>query len=74
MAIVEVAAQMAGSVWEILVQAGQSVAEGDELMILESMKMEIPVEAPVSGKVAEVVVGDKQKFSEGDVLVRLEAD
>ena len=72
MAIVDVAAPMAGSVWEILVKAGQSVAEGDELMILESMKMEIPVEAPVSGKVAAVVVGDKEKFSEGDVLVRLE--
>ncbi len=73
MAIVDVAAPMAGSVWEILVEAGQSVAEGDELMILESMKMEIPVESPIGGKVAELVVGDKQKFSEGDVLLRLES-
>ena len=69
---VNVTAPMAGSVWEILVTPGAAVTEGEELMILESMKMEIPLEAPVSGTVAEVVAADKATFAEGDVLLRIE--
>jgi acetyl-CoA carboxylase biotin carboxyl carrier protein len=72
MAIVDVPAPMAGTVWEIVVAAGATVSEGDELIILESMKMEIPLEAPVSGTVKEIAVADKAPFAEGDVLVRIE--
>ncbi|MGE0597962.1 MAG: biotin/lipoyl-containing protein [Dehalococcoidia bacterium] len=60
-----------GRILEILVTPGQSVREGDELLIIESMKMEVPVQATVSGTVASVhaVVGDA--VAEGDVVVVL---
>jgi len=50
--------EVAGSVWKIEVAAGDDVAEGDVLMILESMKMEIPVEAPAAGKVGAILVAE----------------
>ena len=71
MATVDVPAAMAGSICDVLVAVGDAVDEGQEVVVLESMKMEIPVESPVSGKVAEVLVGNGQRISEGDVLVRI---
>ena len=70
---VEVESEVQGSVWKVEVEAGASVSEGDVLMILESMKMEIPVEAPEDGKVLEIKVAEGQAIEEGDVLVVLEA-
>ena len=68
----DVEAHITGTVWKIECQIGQEVEEGDTLVILESMKMEMPVEAEDAGKVAEVRVEEGQSVSEGDVLVVLE--
>ena len=57
---VEVESEVQGSVWKVEVEQGASVSEGDVLMILESMKMEIPVEAPVSGTAPEDPVAEDQ--------------
>jgi len=68
----EVEAQITGNVWKVQVAVGDAVAEGDELIILESMKMEIPVEAPASGKVSEVRVNEGDSIEEGAVLLVLD--
>ena len=65
----DVKAEIAANVWQVVVEVGATVAEGDELVILESMKMEIPVTAPVGGTVAEVRVKPEDQVQEGDVLV-----
>ena len=64
-----VPAHITGTVWKIEKKVGDTVASGDVLIILESMKMEMPVEAPVAGKVLEVKCKEAQPVSEGDVLV-----
>lgn len=56
MASLDVPAPMAGSIKEVLVAAGDRVAEGQEIIVLESMKMEIPVESPATGTVSEVLI------------------
>jgi acetyl-CoA carboxylase biotin carboxyl carrier protein len=63
--------EVSGSVWKIEVQVGQQVAEGDLLVIVESMKMEIPVEAPVGGTVTEIRVAEGEPIAEGAVVVML---
>ena len=68
----KVTAPVTGTVWKIQVKVGDSVAEGQPLVILESMKMEMPVEAPSSGKVGKIHVTEGQSVEEGDVLVSLE--
>jgi acetyl-CoA carboxylase biotin carboxyl carrier protein len=68
----EVEAHITGTVWKIECQVGEQVDEGDTVVILESMKMEMPVEAEDPGKVAEIRVEEGQSVSEGDVLVVLE--
>ena len=70
---VEVEAQVTGNVWKIETEVGAEVEEDDVLLIIESMKMEIPVEAPEDGKVLEIKVAEGQAIEEGDVLVVLEA-
>ena len=64
----DVLAEMVANVWRVLVSAGDPVEEGDPLVILESMKMEIPVESPVSGTVQEVRVAEGGVVQEGDVI------
>jgi acetyl-CoA carboxylase biotin carboxyl carrier protein len=66
-----VAAEIAGNVWKIETQVGAEVEAEDVLLILESMKMEIPVEAPRSGRVAEVRVSEGDSIEEGAILVVL---
>lgn len=66
-----VLAHITGTVWKIEVKVGDSVAEGDTCVILESMKMELPVEAPRAGKVDAIHVSPGQSVSEGDVLLTL---
>ena len=68
----EIKAPMAGTILEILVGVGDDASEGDELLILESMKMEIPVEAPSAGKIASVDVAEGDPVQEDDLLLTLE--
>jgi biotin carboxyl carrier protein len=72
MARKEIRSEITGSVWKILKRPGDPVGEEDALMILESMKMEIPVLAEASGKVAEIRVEENTAVSEGQVLAVLE--
>ena len=68
----DVTAHITGTVWKIEVAVGDQVDEGDTVVILESMKMEMPVEAEDSGTVKEISVEEGQAVSEGDTLVVLE--
>ena len=67
----EVKSPMAGSIWQVVVAIGDTVAAGDEVIILESMKMEIPVEAPHAGAVTSISVAPKNIVQEGDILLTI---
>ncbi|MGM0876627.1 MAG: acetyl-CoA carboxylase biotin carboxyl carrier protein subunit [Bacillota bacterium] len=67
----QVFSNMTGSVWKILVQAGDQVEEGQEVVILESMKMEIPIVAEMSGTVKEIKINEGNFVNDGDVLIEL---
>ncbi len=67
----EVRAEITANVWQVPAQVGQEVAEGDELAILESMKMEIPVLAPTSGTVTAVYVQPDGQVTEGDLIAEI---
>ncbi len=67
-----VEAHITGTVWKIEVEVGDTVEEGDTVVILESMKMEMPVEAEDPGTVAEIRCEEGQAVSEGETLVVLE--
>jgi acetyl-CoA carboxylase biotin carboxyl carrier protein len=69
---VEVLAEMVANVWKVLVAPGRSVGIGDPLVILESMKMEIPVESPLAGTVTDVRVQEGGVVQEGDVIAVIE--
>ena len=69
---IEVEAQITGNVWKIETEVGAEVEEDDVLLIIESMKMEIPVEAPCSGRLAEVRVGEGDAIEEGAILAVIE--
>lgn len=73
MALVDVPSPMTGSVKEVLCSAGDRVVEGQELILIESMKMEIPIESPATGKVVDIAVTPRQPVTEGTVLARIEA-
>ncbi|WP_096154739.1 MULTISPECIES: biotin/lipoyl-containing protein [Bacillus] len=68
----KIEAAMAGTILNVLVQQGEEVSAGQTVMVLESMKMEIPVEASVEGKVASVTVSIGDFVNEGDTLLELE--
>jgi acetyl-CoA carboxylase biotin carboxyl carrier protein len=68
----EVRAEMVANVWKVVVNAGESVEEGDTLVILESMKMEIPVAAESGGTVKELRVAEGDVVQEGDVIAVIE--
>ena len=70
---VEVRADVVSNVWKLLTEPGAQVQEGDVLAVLESMKMEIPVNAPATGTVGEVRVSEGQIVQEGDVLAVIDA-
>lgn len=67
-----VPAPMSGSVIEILVAVGDRVSIGQELLILESMKMEIPLESPAAGTIAEIAVTPPHPVTEGELLLRID--
>ena len=68
----EVRAEITANVWQVRVGVGQSVEVGDELVILESMKMEIPVVAPIPGTIAELAVAPDDQVTEGDLIAVIE--
>jgi acetyl-CoA carboxylase biotin carboxyl carrier protein len=67
----QVTAHIAGTVWKIEVNVGDEVQEGQTVVILESMKMEMPVEAPAAGKVTRVLVSPGDAVEEGRPLLEL---
>ena len=68
----EIRAEMVANVWKVVVAAGDRVSDGDTLVILESMKMEIPVVAESDGTVAEIAVNEGDVVQEGDLIARVE--
>jgi len=73
MALVDVKTEITGRVWKIVAKVGDRVAEDEALLILESMKMEIPVSATEAGTVREILVREEQVVTEGTVVARIEA-
>jgi biotin carboxyl carrier protein len=73
MAVEEIHAEMVSSVWKVLVEAGAQVAAGDTLVILESMKMEIPVLTETAGTVREMHVVEGEVLQEGDLIATVAA-
>ena len=69
----EVRAHITGTVWKILVKPGDTVAQDQTLVILESMKMEMPIESPEAGRVASVSVAEGASVDEGDLILSLES-
>ena len=68
----KVRSEITGSVWKVEVAVGQTVAEGDTLVIVESMKMEIPISAPASGVVAEIFVAEGEPVADDQVVIHLD--
>ena len=64
----EIRAEMVANVWKVVAKQGDAVAEGDTLVILESMKMEIPVVAETDGTLAELAVNEGDVVQEGDLI------
>ena len=72
MARVEVTTEVTGNVWKIQASPGDQLDAEDVIMILESMKMEIPVEAPCAGKLVELLVSEEQPVNEDQIVAILE--
>jgi acetyl-CoA carboxylase biotin carboxyl carrier protein len=72
MAIIDVKAEITGNVWKVLATPGQKVGEDEAIVMLESMKMEIPISAPEPGTVKEILVSEGEVVTEGSVVARLE--
>ena len=70
--MMEIRTEITANVWVVKVEPGQLVEAGDELVILESMKMELPVEAPVSGRVVTLEVQPEDHVTEGDLIATIE--
>jgi biotin carboxyl carrier protein len=66
--VAEVRAEITANVWQVRVELGQTIEVGDELVILESMKMEIPVVAPIAGTVTQIAVQEATQIQEGDLV------
>ena len=68
----EVETPVTGTVWKINFQTGEDVNQGDVILIMEAMKMEIPVESPASGKLKELLVSEGDQATEDDVVAIIE--
>ncbi len=68
----QIRAEITANVWQVVVDEGQLVAEGDEIVILESMKMEIPVVTEVPGVVRELHVAPEDAVQEGDLIALID--
>lgn len=72
MAIIDVKTEITGNLWKIVAEVGQDLSEEDPIMILESMKMEIPITAPEDGRLVEILAAEGDTVTEGTVVARLE--
>lgn len=72
MAEIEIKSEIAGKVWQIEAEVGQAVDEDDAVVILESMKMEIPVAAPRAGTITAILVEKDEAVAEGQTVARME--
>ena len=72
MANIDINSEITGTIWKIEVKSGDTVAEEDVLIVIESMKMEIPVLAPEGGTVSEILVKEEEAIKEGQLLARLD--
>lgn len=72
MGVIDVKSEITGNVWKIEATPGQTVEEDEPILILESMKMEIPVSSPESGVLKEVLVKEGDVITEGTVVARVE--
>ena len=68
----EVKASMAGSMWKLLVKEGDSVTAGEDVAIMESMKMEIPLQCEMDGIVKEIKINEGDFINEGDIILVIE--
>lgn len=68
----EVKASMAGSMWKLLVKEGDSVTAGEDVAIMESMKMEIPLQCEMDGTVKEIKINEGDFINEGDIILVIE--
>jgi acetyl-CoA carboxylase biotin carboxyl carrier protein len=74
MAQMKVRSDVTGSVWKLLKQPGEHIAAGDEIMLIESMKMEIPVIAEEDGTLAELLVAESDPVQEGQIVATVDRD
>lgn len=72
MARIDVISEIAGKVWKISAEPGTELEEDDDVLILESMKMEIPVPAPAAGKLVELLVSEGDDVAEGQAVAVIE--
>lgn len=70
----DIKAHITGTVWKVEVEVGEEIEEEEVVMILESMKMEMPIEAPADGKITEILVKPDEPVQEGQVVARMEED
>lgn len=70
----DVEAPITGTVWKVEVDIGEELEEDDVILILESMKMEIPVEAPVDGVLREILVNEGDPVQEGQIVAKMDED
>ena len=68
----DIRAHITGTVWKIEVEVGDEVEEDEDLIILESMKMEMPISAPFDGIVREILIAEGDSVEEDEVLIRFE--
>ena len=71
---VEVEAHITGNLWKIVKKVGDKIEEGEEIMILESMKMEMPVESPCDGTITDIPVKEGDALTEGQVVAVIDED
>ena len=72
MSTIDVKSEITGKVWKIEAKVGDTLEEDDPILILESMKMEIPIGAPVDGKLLEIIVAEEDPIAEGQVVAVME--
>ena len=70
----DIKAHITGTVWKVEVEVGEEIEEEEVVMILESMKMEMPIEAPADGTITEILVKPEDSVQERQVVARMEED